>query len=108
MTTPAHTLPPPPDAPVPLPPNPTTLAQAALAEALRSTPTLGLGLYLLWSALQARLDALDAKIDGGADGGLAAQIERVDARVSDLASDVQAIRVDVVRLQERAPPAPGR
>ena len=106
--TPPNTLPPPPGAPPPMPPNPTTIAQAALAEALRSTPTLGVGLYLLWAALQARLDGLDAKIDGGADGGLAAQIERVDARVSDLASDVQAIRVDVVRLQERAPPAAGR
>lgn len=106
--TPPNTLPPPPDAPPPMPPNPTTIAQAALAEALRSTPTLGVGLYLLWAALQARLDGLDAKIDGGADGGLAAQIEQVDARVSNLAEDVQAIRVDVVRLQERAPPAPGR
>lgn len=105
MTGPA-TLPVPPDAPPPS--NPTTIAQAALAEALRSTPTLGVGLYLLWTALQSRLDTLDAKIDGGADGGLAAQIEQVDARVSDLADDVQAIRVDVVRLQERAPPAPGR
>jgi hypothetical protein len=50
------------------------------------------------------LDAIDAKIDGGADGGLAAQIQRVDERVTDLAADVQAIRVDVVRLQERQPP----
>jgi hypothetical protein len=84
------------------------MAQAALAEALRSTPTLGVGLYLLWAALQARLDGLDAKIDGGADGGLAAQIEQVDARVSDLAEDVQAIRVDVVRLQERQTAPAGR
>jgi hypothetical protein len=91
-----------------MPPNPTTIAQAALAEALRSTPTLGVGLYLLWAALQARLDGLDAKIDGGADGGLAAQIEQVDARVSDLADDVQAIRVDVVRLQERQTAPAGR
>jgi len=91
-----------------MPPNPTSMAQAALAEALRSTPTLGVGLYLLWAALQARLDGLDAKIDGGADGGLAAQIEQVDARVSDLAEDVQAIRVDVVRLQERQTAPAGR
>jgi hypothetical protein len=84
------------------------MAQAALAEALRSTPTLGVGLYLLWAALQARLDGLDAKIDGGADGGLAAQIEQVDSRVSDLAEDVQAIRVDVVRLQERQTAPAGR
>jgi hypothetical protein len=104
MTPPAPTLPPPPDAPPPVPLGPTTIAQAALGEALRSTPTLGLGLYLLWSALQARLDGIDAKIDGGADGGLAAQIQRVDERVTDLAADVQAIRVDVVRLQERQPP----
>lgn len=104
MTSPP-TLPPPPDAPPPV--GPTTLAQAAAAEALRSTPTLGVGLYLLWMALQTRLDAIEAKIDGGVDGGLAAQIDQVDARVSDLAADVQQIRVDVVRLQERAPsPAP--
>ncbi len=106
--TPPNTVTPPPDAPPPMPPNPTTIAQAALAEALRSTPTLGVGLYLLWAALQARLDGLDAKIDGGADGGLAAQIEQVDARVSDLADDVQAIRVDVVRLQERQTAPAGR
>ena len=106
--TPPNTVPPPPDAPPPMPPNPTSMAQAALAEALRSTPTLGVGLYLLWAALQARLDGLDAKIDGGADGGLAAQIEQVDARVSDLAEDVQAIRVDVVRLQERQTAPAGR
>jgi hypothetical protein len=106
--TPPNTLPPPPDAPPPMPPNPTSMAQAALAEALRSTPTLGVGLYLLWAALQARLDGLDAKIDGGADGGLAAQIEQVDSRVSDLAEDVQAIRVDVVRLQERQTAPAGR
>ena len=106
--TPPNTVTPPPDAPPPLPPNPTSMAQAALAEALRSTPTLGVGLYLLWAALQARLDGLDAKIDGGADGGLAAQIEQVDARVSDLAEDVQAIRVDVVRLQERQTAPAGR
>ena len=85
-----------------------TLPQAMLAEVARSTPTLGVGLYLLWMALQARLDSIDAKIDGGADGGLAAQIEAVDARVSDLAEDVQAIRVDVVRLQERQPAQPAR
>jgi len=107
MTLP-NTVTPPPDAPPPMPPNPTSMAQAALAEALRSTPTLGVGLYLLWAALQARLDGLDAKIDGGADGGLAAQIEQVDARVSDLAEDVQAIRVDVVRLQERQTAPAGR
>lgn len=106
--TPPNTVTPPPDAPPPMPPNPTSMAQAALAEALRSTPTLGVGLYLLWAALQARLDGLDAKIDGGADGGLAAQIEQVDARVSDLAEDVQAIRVDVVRLQERQTAPAGR
>ena len=106
--TPPKTVTPPPDAPPPMPPNPTSMAQAALAEALRSTPTLGVGLYLLWAALQARLDGLDAKIDGGADGGLAAQIEQVDARVSDLAEDVQAIRVDVVRLQERQTAPAGR
>ena len=106
--TPPNTVSPPPDAPPPIPPNPTSMAQAALAEALRSTPTLGVGLYLLWAALQARLDGLDAKIDGGADGGLAAQIEQVDARVSDLADDVQAIRVDVVRLQERQTAPAGR
>lgn len=106
--TPPNTVTPPPDAPPPMPPNPTSMAQAALAEALRSTPTLGVGLYLLWAALQARLDGLDAKIDGGADGGLAAQIEQVDARVSDLADDVQAIRVDVVRLQERQTAPAGR
>ena len=106
--TPPNTVTPPPDAPPPMPPNPTTIAQAALAEALRSTPTLGVGLYLLWAALQARLDGLDAKIDGGADGGLAAQIEQVDSRVSDLAEDVQAIRVDVVRLQERQTAPAGR
>ena len=106
--TPPNTVTPPPDAPPPMPPNPTSMAQAALAEALRSTPTLGVGLYLLWAALQARLDGLDAKIDGGADGGLAAQIEQVDARVSGLAEDVQAIRVDVVRLQERQTAPAGR
>jgi len=106
--TPPNTVTPPPDAPPPMPPNPISMAQAALAEALRSTPTLGVGLYLLWAALQARLDGLDAKIDGGADGGLAAQIEQVDARVSDLAEDVQAIRVDVVRLQERQTAPAGR
>ena len=106
--TPPNTVTPPPDAPPPMPPNPTSMAQAALAEALRSTPTLGVGLYLLWAALQARLDGLDAKIDGGADGGLAAQIEQVDARVSNLAEDVQAIRVDVVRLQERQTAPAGR
>ena len=106
--TPPNTVTPPPDAPPPMPPNPTSMAQAALAEALRSTPTLGVGLYLLWAALQARLDGLDAKIDGGADGGLAAQIEQVDARVSGLADDVQAIRVDVVRLQERQTAPAGR
>ncbi len=96
MTPPASTPPSPEQPPVP-----TTLPQAILSEALRSTPSIGVGLYIFWSVLQARLDSIEEKIDGGATGGLAAQIAEVDARVSNLSDEVQAMRVDVVRLQTR-------
>ena len=100
---------PPPEQQPPAPVNPTTLPQAILAEALRSTPSIATGLYIFWSVLQARLDSIEEKIDGGADGGLVGQISEVDARVSNLSDEVQAMRVDIVRLQTRQDDAhPGK
>ena len=95
------TTPTPPEQQPPAPVTPTTLPQAILAEALRSTPSIATGLYIFWSVLQARLDSIEEKIDGGADGGLVGQISEVDARVSNLSDEVQAMRVDIVRLQTR-------
>jgi hypothetical protein len=74
-----------------------SLGTAGILEVGRSGGILGVGLWMLWQAINGDLTALHGQVNG-----VSAQVTTLTTKVDGLGSDLQTLRNDVTRLQVQA------